>query len=93
MSLKKLKLIRKTESLETVLKSLQTSLEEEQVVPPKTSSTPDCPLCNTNNTQFRRIGEHNGVIGPGGHFHVLDSFWECQDCGIRFNPKQKNGQA
>ena len=49
-----------------------------------------CPHCKSNNTEKKEIREDNGVIGSGYFCWVVDTWYSCKDCGIRFDLINKN---
>jgi hypothetical protein len=46
-----------------------------------------CPSCQSDNTYLSERRENNGIMGPGYSSWVVESHWECNDCGIHFTPK------
>lgn len=47
-----------------------------------------CPSCKSDDTFLYEKFENNGIIGPGYRSWVIESHWECNDCGIHFTPKK-----
>jgi hypothetical protein len=43
-----------------------------------------CPVCKDTNTDHVERRENNGVIGIGHSSWVVDEYWFCKDCGVRF---------
>jgi transposase-like protein len=44
-----------------------------------------CPSCKGFNTIKKEIRQDNGIIGSGFHSWVIDSWYNCKDCGTRFD--------
>lgn len=43
-----------------------------------------CPLCKSKNKESINITKNNGIIGPGYHSKLLDSYYCCKSCGIMY---------
>lgn len=49
-----------------------------------------CPSCKSSKTERREIRKDNGVMGSGYSSWVVDSWYSCKDCGVRFDLINKN---
>lgn len=48
-----------------------------------------CPVCKSDNTNLVERRQNNGIIGHGFRSWVIDSFYNCRNCGVRFNDVKK----
>lgn len=46
-----------------------------------------CPCCKSLNTSHIVKRDSNNVYGPGFHSWIVDQYWSCTDCGVRFDVK------
>lgn len=54
----------------------------------KKSKLPECPVCKTNEkVSLIENRKDNGIIGPGFASWVVDAYYSCKKCGIRFDKK------
>lgn len=49
-----------------------------------------CPACKSENTLKKEIREDNRIIGSGFYSLVVDSWYQCKDCGVRFEINKVN---
>lgn len=43
-----------------------------------------CPSCKSEDVQEKLIRQGNGVVGPGYFAKIVDRFYVCNSCSIRF---------
>lgn len=48
-----------------------------------------CPVCKDTNTKHVERRQDNGCIGQGFNSWVVDEYWFCNNCGIRFQKVTK----
>lgn len=55
----------------------------------ETKDSPKCPVCKTAKyVSLIEKRKDNGIMGPGYSSWVIDKWYSCSNCGIRFdNPK------
>lgn len=46
-----------------------------------------CPCCKSLDTKLVEKHENNGIIGPGYSSWVIDQYYSCKNCGVRFDKK------
>jgi C4-type Zn-finger protein len=48
-----------------------------------------CPVCKSDNTKLVERRKDNGILGPGYTSWVVDFYYSCQNCGVRFDDLKK----
>lgn len=49
-----------------------------------------CPACKSTDTKLVEKRKSNGILGPGYSSWVVDSYYSCKNCGVRFDEVNKN---
>lgn len=46
-----------------------------------------CPSCKSIDTKLVQKRDNNNVCGPGYYSWIVDEYYSCNKCGVRFDKK------